>query len=59
MPSESKREKCENTNEWKSEWRSTLRVDFISFEPTVHKSFFLYSIEIGAVVDIAQWVQMI
>ena len=28
-------ERCERTSEWRSEWPSTLRVDFISFETTV------------------------
>ena len=28
-------ERCERTSEWRSEWPSTLRVDFIVFYPTV------------------------
>ena len=41
-------ERCKRTSERRSEWPSTLRVDFISFDPTVrcipmsHVLFVLY-----------------
>ena len=34
-------ERCERTSERRSEWPSTPRVDFISFEPTVRELMIL------------------